>query len=99
MNNFKSTFLQILKNNDIERLNIFIEKHDIRNNEYDLLIFAIENDASFYFIKLILNKYDSVNYIFEEPRFRNNENFRNPLYSAISKNNFKLADYLKKKKT
>jgi len=56
-------------------------------------------------ILIIIIKYDSINYIFCEPQtnynYRNGnidrlqyQEIKNPLFSAIAKNNFKLADYL-----
>jgi len=105
MNELKTKFLQIIKSNEIENLKLFIQENDIKNNNFDLLTFAIENNVSLSLIEIILSKYNSINYIFNEPRtnniFRDSnidrlqyQEIKNPLFSAIARNNFKLADYL-----
>jgi ankyrin repeat protein len=102
----KDRIIKIIKNNDINKLKTFIENNKVKTKDYDLLTLAIEKNAPFSFIKILLEQYNSVNYIFREPQYKTyNKNdtnvekleyqsYKKPLCSAIAKNNFKLADYL-----
>jgi len=106
MDHPKNTILQIIKNDNINKLKWFIQNNEVKNEEYDLLTFAIENNASISIIKIILEQYETINYIYYESHYRRYDkddinieklayhDHKIPIFSAIAKNNFYLANYL-----
>jgi len=99
MNNIeqrKNDILNIIKNNNIYLLRKYINDNNVNMKElnehnFDILIYAIEKNASIEIIKFIMNQcqYESYNYIINE-----NNKDKVPLYSAIARNKFKIADLL-----
>ncbi|ORX51531.1 hypothetical protein BCR36DRAFT_351434 [Piromyces finnis] len=59
---------------------------------FDILIYAIKNNAFLDIIKYIIEKtpYTELNYGVKE----HHKSFKIPLFEAIAKNNFKIADLL-----
>eukprot|EP00833_Pecoramyces_ruminatium_P009180 jgi/Orpsp1_1/1183212/evm.model.c7180000084269.1 len=87
-------FIEIIKNDDLLKLKSFIEENNIKfskehlnSDNYDILISAINHNASINILKFIINnvKYENLNYI---------HNNRSPLLIAILKENFKVANFL-----
>ena len=80
----------IIKNNLTEFQNIIMNNYNIisqiNNSEFDVLIFAIKNDASVEFINYIIKNYKSLNYFIGK--------HKTPLYSALRKNNFAITQLL-----
>ncbi|KAG4081332.1 hypothetical protein H8356DRAFT_1337553, partial [Neocallimastix lanati (nom. inval.)] len=55
----KDRIIKIIKNNDINKLKTFIENNKVKTKDYDLLTLAIEKNAPFSFIKILLEQYNS----------------------------------------
>jgi len=90
--------IKVIKRNSIKEFKEFIRKNeidisDIRTENFDLLIYAIENDISSDIIDYIIHQYPTLNYYI----FDNEEGVeveKSPLSSAIAEDNFQLADTL-----
>lgn len=93
----KKVIKDIIKANDIGRLKKYFEKNNkiISNDFNEILIEAIENNASLEIVKFIYDKRidKNLNYIDN----RNSYSEKVPLFIAIGKNNFEVADFLIKK--
>ncbi|OUM58266.1 hypothetical protein PIROE2DRAFT_16516 [Piromyces sp. E2] len=96
----KDILKRIICHNSISELKKYIIDENINlkyfNNEnFDLLIFAIENNANPEIIKYIIERvnYKTLNYYITE-----NNTVKIPLFLVISKNNFEVADLLLKNK-
>jgi len=70
-------FEKFLKDN-----NIFI--NELNSSNFDILLYAIEDNAPDELIKYIIDQYETLNY----------SDKRTPLIAAINKRNFDIADYL-----
>ncbi|KAG4094576.1 ankyrin [Neocallimastix lanati (nom. inval.)] len=88
----------ILKNNNKTELENYIIERDITikvlcSDTFDLLIYSIENGASLEIIQFITRQeqYEELNFTIHE-----NGKDKNPLFSAVLKNKFTLADMLLK---
>jgi len=88
----------IIKNNNKTELENYIIERDITikdlcSDTFDLLIYSIENGASLEIIQFITRQeqYEELNFTIHE-----NGKDKNPLFSAILKNKFTLADMLLK---
>ena len=78
-----SNFNNILLNNNISIL-------DINNNQFDILIYAIENEVSIEFIKYIISLYKSLNYFI----ITDNNEYKSPLLASLSINNLSIIELL-----
>ena len=99
----RKDIIEILKRNNLLELQQFIDKNDIvlekiNNEDFDMLISAIEYGVSNDIIHYIINQvnYDSLDYSFS---YENNEyhySFHEsiPLFVAIAKNEFDIANLL-----
>ncbi|KAG4091638.1 hypothetical protein H8356DRAFT_600968 [Neocallimastix lanati (nom. inval.)] len=96
----KDKVCELIKKNNVNELKSFIEKFDIylnkyNNNDFDLLIYAIKNNASKEMVNYIIEKtdYKNLDYsIKEKINF-----FSSPLFIALSLNNFQISDLLLEK--
>lgn len=97
---------EILCNNDLNELKNYIKKNkielkNINNSNYDILIYAIEENVSLNILKYIINQtqYENLNYV-KHFYYKNNHppDVKVPLYIAVSKCNFEIADFLLKNK-
>lgn len=89
----------LINNNNIIQLENYLELNNIKlnelnNNDFDILIYSIESNASFNILKYVYNKcqYKTLNYNILSKDFGR----KSPLLSAISKNNFAFAEFLLK---
>lgn len=94
--------IKIIKNNNLNEFKEYIRKNDIdvgdmRTDDYDLLVYAIENNISSEIIDYILHGYPTLNYYFFDIE-EGCEVEKSPLSSAIAEDNFQLADTLIKNK-
>ena len=94
----RDTIKQIIQNNNFIELQKYISNEDINlkniNDEnFDLLVFAIENNTNPEIIRYIIYRgnYKTLNYYVTE-----DNSVKIPLFLLISKNEFKLADFLLK---
>jgi len=103
VNEQRQIIKQILQNNNIEKLKKFIDDDHVslsslNESDFDLLLYAIECNASPPIINYIINEggYKSLDY---HINLSNEDNHLSlsPLFLAISKNRFKIADLLLKK--
>ncbi|KAG4094604.1 ankyrin repeat-containing domain protein [Neocallimastix lanati (nom. inval.)] len=92
----KNDILQLIEKNNISLLRQFVDDNNIslkslNSESFDILIYAIEKNASIEIIKYIMNqcKYETYNYYTLK-----DDSCKVPLYSAITKNKFKLSDLL-----
>jgi len=89
---------KIIKRNNINEFKEFIRKNeidisDICTSNFDLLIYAIENNISSDITEYIIHQYPTLNYyIFTTEE--GSEVEKSPLSSAIAEDNFQLADML-----
>jgi len=87
-----------IRTNKILELKSYLEKNKIllnyfNSSHFDLLIFAIENDASIRMIKFLVNYYSLLDYyIYDEI----NEKYKSPLSCAISNSKFFIFKLLLK---
>jgi len=93
---------EMIKNNNLKDVEDYVKANDIsvkelKNEDFDILICSIENDASSEMINYIINRfqYKTFNY------FNNQKNLiidkgDTPLFFTLAKNNFKLANVLLK---
>jgi len=94
----KDKVFDIIKRNDLIEFKSYVKKNkfnlkEINNEQFDLLIYSIENNASSDIINFILNQINYKNLNF----FINDKNVRkNPLFQAIQNNNFEIANLLQK---
>jgi len=111
----KNNIIQYINENDFNRLKNYIQikninLKEINIKEFDLLIFAIERNASLPIINYIIHQcqYKTLNYVFNANngyrKYNNDFLIQNnyiigmkiPLFSAIFTENFELSDYLLK---
>jgi len=90
--------LEYIKSNAIGKLSQFIRDHNLSldhfNHQYfDLLIYAIESDASLDMIKFILPHYITLNYTVLD---RETQKYKTPLYCALFKHKFMIVKLLLK---
>jgi len=78
-----SNFNNILLNNNISVL-------DINNDKFDILIYTIENETSFEFIKYIISLYKSLNYLI----INDNNIYRSSLMASLSINSLSIIEIL-----
>eukprot|EP00833_Pecoramyces_ruminatium_P004371 jgi/Orpsp1_1/1178403/evm.model.c7180000065138.1 len=76
--------LNYVNDNNIVELKNFLELNELslsyyNSDDFDLLIYAIENNISFEMIKYIISQYATLNYSI----YDKNDEFKSPLYSAI----------------
>ena len=110
----KNNFIALFNNNNITELEKFIKNNNFsmrewnKNNKCDILIQAIENNASYKMIQLILKygPYNNLNYTFNENKllkshyetlngtFGGYYQYKPPLFIALLKNNFRVAELL-----
>ncbi|OUM67081.1 hypothetical protein PIROE2DRAFT_58981 [Piromyces sp. E2] len=113
----KEEIFTLYKNNDICNLKKYIRDNNISLKEFnrelhkekiDILIHAIENDASYEMINFLIKhcKYETLNYTFNDNKenyghyetfhgtFGGYSDYKTPLFSAVIKNNFKIANLL-----
>ncbi|ORX44722.1 hypothetical protein BCR36DRAFT_359493, partial [Piromyces finnis] len=95
----KNKIIEIINKNNVYLFKKYISENnillkDFSNSEnFDILIFAIEKKASLELIQFIINQcqYETLNYYIIQ-----DDKVKVPLYTAISKNKFKIADLLTK---
>jgi len=78
-------------------IDINIAINELNTYDFDILIYAIENNASDEIIKYIIDQYKTLNYSIEN---KNDESYCKtitPLTVAINKEKFNIADYLLEK--
>ncbi|ORX50321.1 hypothetical protein BCR36DRAFT_290270, partial [Piromyces finnis] len=90
MNGYNQLVLSINKCN-VKELKSFIYENKtilkgLNNKSFDILIYVIEINAPLNIIKVILHEYKNVNFEIKGNRI--------PLFLALQKNNFALADLL-----
>ncbi|OUM64777.1 hypothetical protein PIROE2DRAFT_8308, partial [Piromyces sp. E2] len=90
--------VKVLKNNNLREFKEHLRKNDIdigdmQTDDYDLLVYAIENNMSSDIIHYIVRGYFSLNYYFFDIE-EGIEVEKSPLSSAIAEDNFQLADIL-----
>eukprot|EP00833_Pecoramyces_ruminatium_P016257 jgi/Orpsp1_1/1190289/evm.model.d7180000078031.1 len=96
----------LIKKQEINQFFNYVKENDIllktlNKRNFDILIFSIDHDAPLQIIKFIINQiqYKSFNYSIIKYDFHNFHNILcTPLYSAILKNNFEIANFLIDKK-
>ncbi|KAG4084325.1 hypothetical protein H8356DRAFT_1436267 [Neocallimastix lanati (nom. inval.)] len=99
----KKDIIKILKRNSLSEFKKFIKENNItlkklNNKNFDILISAIECDVSNEIISYIIKQvnYNTLNYCFQcksnEYKYSFNENI--PLFTAIAKNKFDIANLL-----
>ncbi|ORX87452.1 ankyrin [Anaeromyces robustus] len=93
--------LDIIKKNDLNEFKNYVKKNKfnlkkINNEQFDLLIYSIENNASFDIINFILNQfnYKNLNYYINDKNLK-----KNPILQAIQNNNFEIANLLQEHNT
>lgn len=103
----RNNILELIKKDNVKELEKYIQikKIDLRdlNLEFDILIYAIENDISIEMIKCIIHlwQYESFNYSFYVSiEYRNKfhpinfKGYKTPLFSAIAISKFEIANLL-----
>ncbi|KAL6597105.1 hypothetical protein U3516DRAFT_606619, partial [Neocallimastix sp. 'constans'] len=105
----KKIIIELIKNKNLVELKKFIQKYNIILKEFkdqdnfDILINAIENDTTLEIIKYIIYQcqYKTLNYTFckkKRTRISNREEFsiiyKVPLFTAVNKENYVIANYL-----
>ena len=74
---FRNKVIELVKQNDVSNLKLYFIKHNllvsyINHDDFDLLIYAIQNNVPVNMIKIITSLYKSLNYNINS---KNNENF------------------------
>ena len=96
--NERNKIIDFINNNNVEGLKDFINSNEFKLNslniptKFDILIYAIENNASFQMVQYIMEEchYETLNYwVLNEEIGR-----KSPLLSSLFKNDFTLANYL-----
>jgi len=90
--------LNLIKKNKYTQLKYLISKHNIsltkfnEKNEFDILLFTIENNPSENILKLVIDncKYPTLNYAFEY----DNGVVTTPLFSSVIFSNIKITSFL-----
>ncbi|OUM58702.1 hypothetical protein PIROE2DRAFT_15940 [Piromyces sp. E2] len=88
----------LIKNNDVTAIENFFHQYNIQPHEWhkmfenDLLIYAIEHEASMAIIEYLISFYDTLNYSF----YRDNGRYKSPLFSAVAECHFDVAKCLMK---
>jgi len=111
---YRDDVIELIKNNSIGELKKYIKENNVNlkklnNEDFDVLIFAIENSNSFELINFILNlcQYKTLNYIFikkekiKKYKVQHSNEFlcyKVPIFLALSKTNLKVANVLLKEK-
>jgi len=95
--NKRNKIIEIIKRDEITELELFITKNNIQlsdfNNEnFDLLIYSLKHYASIEIINYVIIhcQYNTLNYTFQD--------YGTPLFLAIARQEFKIADLLIKHK-
>jgi len=102
---YRDKILELIKENNIKELKCYIEKYNISLKElnqenFDILIYAIENNSSLDIIKFIIQQcvYNTLNYTVKYIQPLNvNEQityYKVPLFSSINLENFKISNFL-----
>lgn len=93
--------IEILQKNNITKFQNYIQEnnillHELNNDTFDILIYAIENNVSIDILKYIINntKYITYNYHIID---NDNNRIKTPLMVALANNNFYVANLLLKK--
>ncbi|KAL6631669.1 ankyrin repeat-containing domain protein [Neocallimastix sp. 'constans'] len=91
--NKRNLVIEKIKTNDIMELKDYITKNHIlltyyNNENFDILIYAIENDVSIEIIKFIILYYSSLNYTIYDTQ---SCCYKSPFSCAISTNKFSIA--------
>ncbi|KAG4102065.1 ankyrin repeat-containing domain protein [Neocallimastix lanati (nom. inval.)] len=92
----RSDIKNMIKTNKIDNLRNYIIKYDIQNNyinneNFDILIYAIENNSSFEMLKFIITFYNSLNYYIYD---NENKIIKTPLLSTFSCNDDSIKKLL-----
>jgi len=88
--------LNYVNSNDVIQLKNFLKENELsiayyNRKDFDLLIYAIENEVSFEMVKFIITQYTSLNYaIINHRRLK----YKSPLISAIIKKKFRIFTLL-----
>jgi ankyrin repeat protein len=95
----REDLIELIKKNNATEFEKYIIDNDIalkdfNNTDFDILIFALDNKASFELIKIIINQYTDFNYYIVDNRM-----VKIPLFCAIINNNFRVAKLLIDKKS
>jgi hypothetical protein len=84
----------LIVNNNKKEIEDFLDKNGITLKDLinlkDILIFSIENNASYEMVKYIVEQYDNLNYSIDFKLL----DMKAPLFSAIASNKFRIADLL-----
>jgi len=97
---YKNQIIGFIKTNNINELTDCINTNDLKLNslnipsKFDILIYSIENNASFQMIQYIIEQcqYETLNYWI----LNGEVGRKSPLLSSLFKNNFTLSNYLLK---
>ena len=84
---------KMISNHQIYELKIYLQENDLSPNYFqydgnDLLNQAIDENGPLNYITFLISKYEHINYTVND--------YISPLYTALSNNNFKMADILLK---
>jgi len=91
-----NTIYNIINGNNVAELENYLFQNNIHpedrrtTNDNDLLIYAIENNASNDIIACLLHHYPTLNYTFYAGNYR----YKNPLFSAIGEGHLRVARLL-----
>jgi len=95
--NKRNKIIEIIKRDEITELELFITKNNIQlsdfdNENFDLLIYSLKHYASIEIINYVIIhcQYNTLNYTFQD--------YGTPLFLAIARQEFKIADLLIKHK-
>jgi len=96
----REDIIELLQKNDVICFEKYVKNNDIalkklNDKDFDILIYSIENDVSYEIIKFIIDQcqYETLNYFIVKDGI-----FKIPLFYAIIKNNFRVADLLLERK-
>eukprot|EP00833_Pecoramyces_ruminatium_P016995 jgi/Orpsp1_1/1191027/evm.model.d7180000082991.1 len=92
----RENLIEIIKKNNVNEFETYFKENgvvlnDINKSNFDILMYAIESNASVDIIKFIISQsqYKTFNYVINEHNKQ-----KVPLISAILNNNFETADLL-----
>ncbi|ORX44720.1 hypothetical protein BCR36DRAFT_228163, partial [Piromyces finnis] len=96
----REDIIDLINKNDINNFEKYIKNNyitlkDLNDKSFDILIYSIENNASYEMIKFIIDQcqYETLNYFIVKDGI-----FKIPLFYAIIKNNFRVANLLLERK-